>query len=250
MKLAVIGDPVAHSRSPEIHRRLLREAGIDGSYETIRVRAGETASALQRLADEGFTGCNVTSPLKEEAAAACDELSPLAQRIGAVNTIAFARGTFGTTTDGIGATAALRARMGALSGREILVLGTGPTARATIAQLCDDVVRLWLWGRDRAKVEALCAQFGCLAHVKGAHFAGAVFSALAPDARLPAEIAATLARAPLVVDANYGERATLGSQLGRDIVDGSEMLEAQARASFAVWLERTAAAFGRQPDPK
>ncbi len=236
MKLAVIGDPVAHSRSPEIHRRLLREAGIDGSYEAIRVRAGGTESALQRLADEGYTGCNVTSPLKEEAAAACDELSPLSQRIGAVNTIAFGRGAFGTTTDGIGATAALRARLGPLSGREILVLGTGPTAMAAIAQLSDDIVRLWLWGRDGAKVEALCAQFGCLAYAQGADFEGAVFSALAPYARLPAEIAATLARSPLVVDANYGERATLGAQLGRDVVDGSEMLEAQARASFGIWL--------------
>ncbi|HUY42066.1 MAG TPA: hypothetical protein VMV82_10970 [Candidatus Dormibacteraeota bacterium] len=237
MKLAVIGDPVAHSASPEIHRRLLREAGVDGSYEAIRVGAGGAAGALRRLAEEAFAGCNVTSPLKEEALAACDHLSLAAQRARAVNTVVFGRTLLGTTTDGTGAAEALRAHLGSLAGREILVLGTGPAARAVVAQLAEEGVRLWLWSRDAGKVEALRARFGGLAFAREVRIEDAVFSALSPEAQLPAEVAAVASRVPLVMDANYGDRATLGRQIGRRVVDGAEMLEAQARAAFSFWLE-------------
>ncbi len=238
MKLALIGDPVEHSRSPEIHAGFLRDAGLDGSYEAIRVRAGETAAALARLRVQGYTGCNVTSPLKEEALTLCGRLLPAAKHAREVNTILFGRETVGTTTDGIGAAQALRDRLGSLRGREILVLGTGPTARATIATLADEGVRQWLWGRDAAKVAELGRSFGVLAFA-GGPVADAVFSALPPRVRLPPEILAAASVTTLVMDANYGERSTLGEQLDREVVDGYEMLVAQARASFEFWLAGT-----------
>ncbi len=237
MKLALIGDPVEHSRSPEIHARLMREAGVVGSYDLIRVRAGEAPRAIAQLQERGYTGCNVTSPLKEEALALCEELLPAAKHAREVNTILFARKIAGTTTDGVGAAQALRERLGSLRGREILVLGTGPTARATIAQLADEGLRQWLWGRDHEKVAELGRQFGVLAY-DGASIADAVFSALPPGVELPAHIVAAAKSVPLVMDANYGERSTLGALLGREIADGYAMLLGQARASLAFWLAR------------
>lgn len=238
MKLAIIGDPVAHSRSPEIHGGFLREGRIAGSYEAIRVPAGEAARAIAQLQAQGYTGCNVTSPLKEEACTVCERLLPAARYAREVNTILFGREIVGTTTDGVGAAQALRRRLGSLRGREILVLGTGPTARATIAQLADEGVRQWLWGRDVAKVAELGRSFGVLAYTSGP-IADAVFSALPPAAQPPAQVLAAASSAALVMDANYGERSTLGALLGREVVDGYEMLVAQARASFEFWLAGT-----------
>ena len=75
VKLALIGDPVEHSASPRLHRGFLEEADIDGSYVAIRVPRGEARRRSARLRSDGYTGCNVTYPLKEEAAIACDVLT-------------------------------------------------------------------------------------------------------------------------------------------------------------------------------
>ncbi|MBV8435262.1 MAG: shikimate dehydrogenase, partial [Candidatus Eremiobacteraeota bacterium] len=103
MKLALLGDPVGHSRSPLLHRGFLEEAGIDGSYVAIRVPTGNATSVVRRMRLDGYVGCNVTFPLKEEALGACEALSDEAQRSQAVNTIFFGREILGTNTDGIGA---------------------------------------------------------------------------------------------------------------------------------------------------
>ena len=72
MKLALIGDPVAHSRSPELHRRFMREAEIDGDYVAIRVPLPNVITVVRRMKIDGYLGLNVTYPLKEEAMRACD----------------------------------------------------------------------------------------------------------------------------------------------------------------------------------
>ena len=91
MKLAVIGDPVEHSRSPQLHEQFMREAGIDGSYVAIRVSIEGCARTIARLRADGFTGCNVTYPLKEEAARSCGRLTQEAELAGCVNTMLFGR---------------------------------------------------------------------------------------------------------------------------------------------------------------
>lgn len=238
MKLAVIGDPVEHSRSPEIHAIFLRDAGIVGTYEAITVRKGELADAVVRLRADGFTGCNVTFPLKEEALVVCDRLTPRAEKAVAVNTLRFGDDVTGSNTDGTGAAAALREQVGALEGKRVLVLGTGPTARAAIAELTDAGTRVSLWARDASKVDALCRRFGATAFAHARRAECVAFSALVPEAEIPPEVVAALADAALVMDANYGERSTLGAKLGREIVDGSRMLTLQAAASFQFWSER------------
>jgi shikimate dehydrogenase len=236
MKLALIGDPVEHSRSPQLQRGFLDEAEIDGSYVTLRVPLGEGAAAIVRLRAEGYTGCNVTYPLKEEALRSCDVLTDEARRAHAVNTIFFGNRIVGTNTDGIGARAAIEALLDEpVSLKRIGVLGYGATARAILAELHDNDAYTFVWGRDAEQLRETCRRYEARSW-PDQNPPEIVISTLPPDARLPDELATELQRPDLVMDANYGDRTMLARRLGREVVPGDAMLEAQARASFDFWL--------------
>ena len=106
----VIGWPVAHSRSPLLHRYWLDRSGIDGAYLPMPVRPGQVETALRGLAALGFAGCNVTVPHKEAALAAVDRADALARRIGAANLIVVQPdgSLAGSNTDAYGFLANLR----------------------------------------------------------------------------------------------------------------------------------------------
>jgi shikimate dehydrogenase len=236
MKLAVIGDPVAHSRSPEIHRRFLREEEIEGSYVAIRVPENNAIDVIRRMRLDDYTGCNVTYPLKEEAMRACDALTDEAERAQAVNTIVFGRQILGHNTDGIGARMALEALLDeSVSLKRIGVLGYGATARAILAQLQENDAYLFVWGRDLAKVGDVCMRYDAKPWPFDRPPEIAI-STLPPKVRFEPEMLDSLMRTDVVMDANYGDRATLHHQLEREVVPGDAMLEAQARASFDFWL--------------
>jgi len=236
MKLALIGDPVEHSLSPRLHRGFLEEADIAGSYVAIRVARGEGAQAIGRLQADGFTGCNVTYPLKEEALAPCDTLTEEAQRAQAVNTIFFGDRVAGTNTDGIGARTAIEVVLDEpVALKRIGVLGYGATARAILAELHDNDAYTFVWGRNAERARETCRRFEAKMW-PAENPPEIVVSTLPPDANLPEELKAALRKPDLVMDANYGPRSTLARHLGRDVVPGDAMLEAQARASFDFWL--------------
>jgi shikimate dehydrogenase len=237
MKLAVIGDPVSHSRSPDIHRQFLREAEIDdGTYVAIRVPQVNAIAVIRRMRMDGYTGANVTTPLKEEAMAACDTLSEEAQRAGAVNTIFFGPQILGHNTDGIGARSALEALLDeSIALKRIGVLGYGATARAILGHFSENDAYLFVWGRDPAKVQAACERYDAQAW-PSENPPEIIISTLPPKVRFEPEMLDALMRADLVMDANYGGRSTLHHQLEREIVTGDAMLEEQARASFDFWL--------------
>ena len=237
MKLAVIGDPVAHSRSPEIHRHFLREAEIeDGSYVAIRVPKVNAVSVIRRMRLDDYTGANVTTPLKEEAMAACDTLTDEAQRAQAVNTIFFGAQILGHNTDGIGARSALEALLEeSIALKRIGVLGYGPTARAMLAHFSENDAYCFVWGRDPLKVQAACERYDAQPWPTD-NPPEIVISTLPPKVRFEPDMLDALMRADILMDANYGKRSTLHHQLEREIVTGDAMLEEQARASFDFWL--------------
>lgn len=235
MKLALIGDPVEHSRSPRLHNAFLREAGIDGSYVAIRVPRGNGVDVVRRMRMDGYTGLNVTTPLKEEVLRACDELDEEAQLAQAVNTIYLGRTILGTNTDGIGACSALETILGQPVALErIGVLGTGATARAIFAHLRMTDAYAYVWGRNPETVHEICERFE--ARPWPSNGPEIVISTLPPNVKLPEHLAEQLLAADVVMDVNYGERSTLERQVHREIVKGDFMLEAQARASFDFWL--------------
>jgi shikimate dehydrogenase len=241
VKLALIGDPVSHSRSPRLHERFLEEAGIEGSYVAIRVPKGNALDIVRRMRMDGYTGVNVTTPLKEEIISACDEIDEEAQLAQAVNTIFFGRAVLGTNTDGIGAASALEAILGQPVALErIGVLGTGATARAILSHLRISDAYAFVWGRDDAKVQAICERYEAKPWPEDPP--EIVISTLPAGVRLPEELAYDLLSVDVVMDTNYGERSTLGQQVYREIVKGDLMLEAQARASFDFWLAHAQAA--------
>jgi shikimate dehydrogenase len=236
VKLALIGDPVEHSRSPELQRQYLDEAAIDGSYIAIRVAKTHAAAAIGRMRAEGYTGCNVTFPLKEEAVKACHTLTEEAQRAGAVNTIFFGREVVGANTDGIGARSAIETLIDeSIALKRVGVLGYGAAARAILSELHDKDAYAFVWGRDPKRVRDVCERFEAEPWPQE-NLPEIVVSTLPPDVRLPEHLVADLRSPDLVIDANYGARATLLRQVEREIVPGDAMLEAQARASFDFWL--------------
>ncbi|WP_181311137.1 shikimate dehydrogenase [Nocardioides campestrisoli] len=127
-RCAVLGDPVAHSLSPVLHRAGYAELGLDWSYEARRVPAGGLAGFVDRL-DATWRGLSVTMPLKHEAHARADRLTPVARTAGVVNTLVLADdGTvLGDNTDLPGAVAAVRERTDAAL-RHAVILGGGATA--------------------------------------------------------------------------------------------------------------------------
>lgn len=238
LKLAVIGDPVAHSASPELQRGFLAEAGRVGTYEAIRIVAGDGARGIDALRAADYTGLNVTTPLKEEAYAYVDELDAAARAAGAVNTIVFSGArAFGYNTDGIGAVGALRdAGLARLTGARVLVLGAGPTARATVSALVTSRADAFIWNRTRDKAERVARTLGATMWEDSADRIDAVFATLSPGVEIrDAALFETISKARIVVDANYADRSTLGAKIGRDVVTGIAMLRASARASFELF---------------
>lgn len=241
LKLALIGDPVDHSASPALHRAFLEAASRAGTYEAIRIVAGDAARAIDALREAGYRGLNVTTPLKEEAYARAELRDPIARATGAVNTLVLGSPIAGYNTDGVGTLGALAAAgLHDVAGAHVLVLGAGPTARAAVASLAASGAVVQLWNRTQAKADAIVRDLGARPwSPTSARYPtlAAVFSALAPYAAIDNDaLRAAIRAAPIVIDANYGERATLGATIERsDVRDGAAMLATSARASFEIF---------------
>ncbi len=137
--VGVIGDPVAHSLSPLLHNAAFAALGLDWVSLGFRVPAGSAAEAIAGARALGVRGLSVTMPHKGAAAALVDKLSPLAERLGAVNCVTNGEhGSSGDNTDGPGFVAALRrGRDFDPDGQHCLVIGGGGAARAVVAALAD-----------------------------------------------------------------------------------------------------------------
>ena len=156
-RLLLLGQPVSHSLSPRFQNAALRDAGLDVSYATLDVADDALAGTLRSLAAEGAAG-NVTIPHKERVADLCDVLSPLAARLGAVNTWWSVDGALhGDNTDVGGFDDAVVALLGDLPQRsKIAVLGAGGSARAVVAAIATwSGCELAIWARTASRAEAL-----------------------------------------------------------------------------------------------
>lgn len=166
-RLAVIGDPVAHSLSPEMHNPALQACGIDAGYVRLHLRPDEFPAALPKLKALGFIGCNCTIPHKFMALEAVDEVDPDARRIGAVNTLIFRPDgvLFGRNSDAPGFLRTVREEFGRdVRDLRILVPGAGGGAGAAVATVCamEGCRELVLTNRTPGKVEPVAAGFSDL----------------------------------------------------------------------------------------
>lgn len=167
-RLAVFGDPVAHSLSPQLHNPALAAAGIDAQYIRLHIRPEELDPALRLLPRKGFLGANLTIPHKAAALEAMDEVDDLARKIGAVNTVVIdntdnAEGAklIGYNSDGPGFLRAIRHEFSVdLRDLRILVLGAGGGAGKAVAVQCalEHCERLVLVNRTAEKAAALAEE--------------------------------------------------------------------------------------------
>jgi shikimate dehydrogenase len=156
--LAVLGDPVRHSLSPAMHNAAIQELGLNWVYLALPVGPEKLAVLVEGLEAIGCRGMSVTIPHKHAVAALCRELSPLAERVGAVNTLVPLEGGgwHGTNTDVEGFLAPLRGEE--WQGKEALVLGCGGSSRAVVAALVElGLERITVAARRRESLEAFAA---------------------------------------------------------------------------------------------
>jgi shikimate dehydrogenase len=154
-RLAVLGHPVSHSRSPAMQNAALEALGLAGewAYQAIDLVPAEFEQRVRGLPEGGFIGANVTIPHKEAALAVADEASAAAREIGAANTLSFSRGVVrADNTDATGLLAALPDRA---VGGTALVLGAGGSARAAVWALAGRGASVSVWNRTAERAEEL-----------------------------------------------------------------------------------------------
>lgn len=152
-EFAVIGDPVGHSLSPQMHQAAYDALGLGYRYGRVRVPPGEVAEALEHLAALGYKGVNVTLPLKEEAFRWATQPDVFTKRIGAANTLELSTKR-ATNTDGPGFMDTIEPLALPVPSR-VLVLGAGGTARSILPKLVDAGQKVSLYNRTREKAEKL-----------------------------------------------------------------------------------------------
>jgi len=247
-RYAVFGNPIAHSKSPEIHARFAAQTGQDMQYERLLAPLDGFAASVHEFMRLGGKGANVTVPFKLEAYALATGLSERARAAGAVNTLSFNDGAiFGDNTDGIGLVTDIVANAGlAIAGRRVLLVGAGGAARGAVLPLLEQgPAQLVVANRTAARAQELAAQFGgrllasafddlhgafdLVINATSASLAGAV-PPLAP---------ALFGAHTLAYDMMYGKEPTAfmryAAQQGAAVRDGLGMLVEQAAEAFFIW---------------
>jgi shikimate dehydrogenase len=255
-KLAVLGQPISHSRSPAMHNAALAALGLAGAwtYDAIELAPDHFASRIRALPREGFVGANVTVPHKLAALALADEASDAASAIGAANTLSFAGGrVVAENTDSIGF---LEALPDSPEGKRALVLGAGGSARAVIWALLDRGAEVAIWNRTPARADALARELGGKvarpSRVVDAVSMSAydlIVNATTVGMGASSDVRADLKSLPIdadalgethqLVDLAYGavetELVRAAKARGAQVIDGLEVLVRQGAASLQIW---------------
>jgi len=252
-RYAVIGNPIAHSRSPQIHAAFARQTGQDLVYDRILGSRDDFAGDVRRFVAEGGRGLNVTVPFKEAAFALADERSERAQAAGAVNTLIVLDGPRlrGDNTDGVGIVRDLCCNHRfMLEGARLLLLGAGGASRGVLRPLlAERPASVVIGNRTAAKAVELAASAAGFGAVKGCglpELAGRRFdlvingTAAGLGGEVPAIPDDCLADGGWVYDMMYGAEPTAFVRWGlahgaAKALDGLGMLVEQAAESFFLW---------------
>lgn len=249
---AVMGNPIAHSKSPHIHTLFAAQTGQPLEYRAILVEPGGFAPAVRKFREAGGKGLNVTVPFKQDAWVFADLLSVRAERAGAVNTLILEPGGVrGDNTDGMGLVRDLTVNHGyPLAGRRILLLGAGGAARGILQPLLvEKPTQLVVANRTADKALELALRFSDLGRVSGygfAELAGRQFdliinaTAAGLNDAVPPLPEDVLAPDGWCYDLMYGSEPTAFVRWGLEhgavqTLDGLGMLVEQAAESFHLW---------------
>jgi shikimate dehydrogenase len=244
-RYAVIGNPVAHSKSPWIHAEFARATGEDIEYGRIEAPLDGFAAAVERFRAGGGKGLNVTLPFKQQAFRLCARVSERARVAQAVNTIVL-EGGFGDNTDGLGLVRDISQNLQLeLKARRILLLGAGGAAQGVIGALLEaGVARLVIANRTVSKANVLAERFGrasaCGYDALGGERFDVVINAtsagLADES--PPVPEKLFGKSVLAYDMVYGRETPFlaaARRAGARGCDGLGMLVEQAAESFFIW---------------
>jgi len=251
--LGLVGHPIQHSISPQVHEAALEATDLPGVYLPFDVDASDLESLLDSADRLRLRGLNVTIPHKEGIVPFLDELDGDAERLGAVNTIVLDRGwTKGFNTDVYGFRMSLRTLGLRLGERRALVIGAGGAAKAVVHVLLREGARVMLSNRSLARADALAYSFDERIEVVGLEEAprrgpwdllvnATPVGMAGHDAALPIPEPA-IAKASFVYDLIYNPPETpllqSAARLGKPRASGFEMLLHQAARSFELWTDR------------
>ena len=249
---AVIGNPIRHSKSPEIHRAFASAAEVDLEYTTIEAPPGGFLDAVRSFRELGGLGLNVTAPFKLEAYTLADHRSERAEAAGSVNTLKFDGGAVRADNfDGIGLVRDVEVNLGyQIAGRRLLLLGAGGAARGIVHPLRERApAELVIANRDPSRARAVADRLPAGTPVRAGGYdiigdAGFDLVINATSASMRGELppaASSIFRADgLAYDLAYGLGMTPFLALARSagvqrVADGVGMLVEQAAESFAWW---------------
>jgi len=256
----LMGWPVAHSRSPDIHNHWMAEQGLRGAYVLLPVAPAHLAQALRALPVMGFAGCNLTIPHKVAALALVDQVDATARRIGAINTVVVQPdgSLAGFNTDGVGYVHSLlhemphwRANAGPAA-----VIGAGGAARAVLVSLLEQgASEIRLCNRSEEKARQLANEIGGPIHAlpwaqRHAALNGAALLVNTTSQGMSGQAALDLSLDALPTDALVSDLVYVPLETpllvaararGNAVVGGLGMLLHQARAAYARW-------FGTMPE--
>ncbi|MBX9849907.1 MAG: shikimate dehydrogenase [Rhodocyclaceae bacterium] len=257
-RYVVIGNPIAHSKSPRIHHLFAAQTGQLLDYATLLAPLDGFAASVRSFIAGGGRGANVTVPFKEEAFQLANQLSPRARAAGAVNTLRFesSGNIYGDNTDGAGLVRDITVNLHrSLNGKRVLLLGAGGAARGVILPLLlEGPARLYIANRTAAKAVALVSEFNALPNGELGRLDGGSFNSLtgqqfdviinATSAGLsdsPLDLPDDLfAAQSLAYDMVYGRNTPFMQQAcaaGAEIADGLGMLVEQAAEAFYIWRD-------------
>jgi 3-dehydroquinate dehydratase/shikimate dehydrogenase len=259
----VVGSPVAHSMSPAIHNASFKEANHDGLYLPLLV--GECWEEFKTFLDGvrerewlGFCGISVTIPHKAHALRYVKEsggqLEPLAERIGAVNTLLLDKdgGVSGYNTDYAGALNAVTETMGitwgGLKELRVAVIGAGGVGRAVVAGFCDNGCKVTITNRTEEKAKELAKEFKCkvcdLKKIKADIVVNCTSLGMHPNVDASALAASAITDNMVVFDTVYNPMETkllkVAKAVGAKTVDGVSMFVEQAVAQFEMFTDKPA----------
>jgi shikimate dehydrogenase len=258
-RLAVLGHPVSHSRSPAMQTAALEALGLgrEWSYEAVDVEPERFEARVRELPGEGYVGVNVTIPHKEAAVAVADKASGAAQEIGAANTLSFREGRIeAENTDASGLLAALP---GPVSGKTALVLGAGGSARAAVWALAGEGAMVSVWNRTGSRADELVRDLamagrdtpaeGCLAPVSGDQARAGAYELIVnctavgmrdedPFDQLPLDperFDADIVLVDLVYAGSESRLVAVARSRSATAIDGLEVLVRQGAESLSIW---------------
>ena len=269
--ICLLGSPVAHSMSPAMHNEAFAELGLDYRYLAFDVKEGELAGVMDSFRKMGVRGFNLTMPLKTEAVALCDRLSPAAEISGSVNTVVLeADGTAtGHTTDGIGFTESARQEGVDFREQKVTLLGTGGAGIAILVQLALDGAReiavferagsrfharttrvvselnartschVTVYDYDDAVMQQQIAESCLLINATNVGMAPNTDACIIPDASWLTKRADGISAPLIVSDVIYNPRKTkllaMAEACGLKSFNGINMLLYQGAAAFELW---------------